>query len=222
MLAVVELAIIGDTHMPKGARALPPACVERLAAADAILHTGDLMTLGVLEALMALGPPVHAVHGNVDDAATRARLPETLELELGGVRIAMVHDAGPAAGRLARLRRRFPHAGAVVFGHSHIPLHEEGGGLQIFNPGSPTERRRQPHHTMGLARVDGKRIVFEHLRLDQMGDAALACPWGRVRADGGRRTDPEGNPEGFTRVRVAIRRRSGPVIQGCALVASTI
>src|SRR4051812_8867433 len=115
MLAVVELAIIGDTHMPRRGRALPAACVARLRAADRILHTGDLAALEVLEALEALGPPVHAVHGNVDDAAVRARLPETLALDLDGVRVVLVHDAGPGAGRLRRMRRRFPDADAVVF-----------------------------------------------------------------------------------------------------------
>ena len=93
------------------------------------------------------------------------RLPETREVEAGGARIAMVHDAGPRAGRLARMRRRFPDADAVVFGHSHIPLHEEREGFQIFNPGSPTDRRRQPRHTMGLAHVTGDRVRFEHVDL---------------------------------------------------------
>jgi putative phosphoesterase len=112
---------------------------------------------------------VHAVAGNVDGAAVRARLPETRVVEVGEVRIGMVHDAGPAAGRLARMQRRFPDCDAVVFGHSHIPLHETavvaGVAFQLFNPGSPTDRRRQPHHTMGLARVHGGDIGFEHVRL---------------------------------------------------------
>src|SRR4051794_34743204 len=107
--------------MPRGNRRLPE---ERLRGADAILHAGDLMERVVLEALEALGPPVYAVHGNVDSAWLVARLPATRTLEFDGVRVGMVHDAGPARGRLARLRRRFPDADAVVFGHSHIPLHE--------------------------------------------------------------------------------------------------
>jgi predicted phosphodiesterase len=97
----------------------------------------------------------------MDGWELRARLPGELELELGGVRLALVHDAGPAAGRLARLRRRFPDAAAVVFGHSHMPLHERDGDFQIFNPGSPTERRRAPHHSMGIARVEHGEIEFE-------------------------------------------------------------
>lgn len=163
------LAIVSDTHLPRGRRALPEACLERLRAADLILHAGDLVTLEVLDLLEGLGPPVHAVAGNVDDEHVRARLPATRVVEAGQVRVGMVHDAGPAAGRLARQRRRFPDCDAVVFGHSHTPLHEAevqaGVRFQLFNPGSPTDKRREPHPTMGLARVDGADLGFEHLRL---------------------------------------------------------
>ena len=162
----MRLAIISDTHLPRGTRALPPACVERLRDADAILHAGDLIELSVLEEIEAIGPPVHAIRGNVDSAELQARLPLTRIVEAAGARIAMIHDAGPAAGRLDRMRRRFPDADAVVFGHSHIPLHEERDGFAIFNPGSPTERRRSPHHTMGVATVDHAQITFELLELD--------------------------------------------------------
>jgi uncharacterized protein len=151
--------------MPKGPRALPAACVERLRAADAILHAGDLSAVSVLELLESLGPPVHAVHGNVDEPALLMRLPRARVIEAQGARIVMIHDAGPADGRLARLRRRFPDADAVVFGHSHLPLHESGDGFQIFNPGSPTERRRAPAHTMGLATVRDGRLRFELVEL---------------------------------------------------------
>jgi putative phosphoesterase len=162
----VVVAVISDTHLPRGARRLPDACVERLKTADAILHAGDFMELAVLEALQALGPPVYAVRGNVDGWELQARLPPLRTVELEGVRIGMVHDAGPATGRLERMRRRFPDADAVVFGHSHIPLHEERDGFQIFNPGSPTDRRRQPNHTMGIAHIDGGRLTFELIALD--------------------------------------------------------
>jgi uncharacterized protein len=157
----MQLAIISDTHMPRGARAIPPACLERCAAADAILHGGDLSDVPVLELLRALGPPVHAIHGNVDSAAVRTLLPERVELALDGVRIGMTHIPGPARGRLARLRAAFPSCAAVVFGHTHMPEHAEGDGFQIFNPGSPTERRRAPVHTMGLATITGGQISFE-------------------------------------------------------------
>jgi uncharacterized protein len=161
----VLIAIVADTHLPRGQRALPARCVELLRDAELILHAGDISTVGVLDHLRVLGPRVIAVHGNVDEPALRERLPTELEMEVGGARLAMTHDAGPASGRVARLRRRFPAADAVVFGHSHIPLLERDGGFQIFNPGSPTERRRQPRHTMGLARVADERIVFEHVAL---------------------------------------------------------
>jgi putative phosphoesterase len=162
----VRLAIISDTHMPKGGRAIPEACLERLAAADAILHAGDFTAPEVLHGIASIGPPVHAVHGNVDGPDLRRLLPEVRAVEVEGVRIVMVHDSGPAAGRLQRLRRHFPDADAVVFGHSHLPLHEEGGGLQIFNPGSPTERRQAPRHTMGMAEVVDGAARFELVALD--------------------------------------------------------
>jgi putative phosphoesterase len=161
------IAILADTHLPRGERRLPESCLARLRAADLILHAGDISAVGVLDELAALGPAVLAVHGNVDAPALRERLPAELQVELDGVNLAMTHDAGPAKGRIARLRRRFPRADAVVFGHSHIPLHEaDEGGFQIFNPGSPTDRRRQPRHTMGLARVLERKIAFEHVALE--------------------------------------------------------
>jgi putative phosphoesterase len=164
----VQLAIISDTHMPRGARALPAACVERLRAADAILHAGDLVALEVLELLESLGPPVHAVHGNVDEPEVRIRLPAVRVVEAEGARILLTHDGGPAQGRLARLRRRYSDADAVVFGHSHLPLHEHADGFHIFNPGSPTERRRAPRHTMGVATASRGRLEFELVELDPL------------------------------------------------------
>jgi putative phosphoesterase len=161
--SAMQIAIISDTHMPRGARAIPPRCLERCAAADAILHAGDLSDLPVLELLRELGPPVHAVHGNVDSAAVRALLPARLELRLGAVRVGMTHIPGPARGRLERLRGEFAGCDAVIFGHTHMPEHEQRDGLQIFNPGSPTERRRAPAHTMGVATIDAARITFELL-----------------------------------------------------------
>jgi putative phosphoesterase len=161
------IAIISDTHMPRGARRLPDACVERIAAADLLLHAGDFMTLAVFRELEAIGPPVVGVHGNVDSAELRRLLPAERVVEAAGARIAMIHDAGVRPGRLERMRRRFDgRADAVVFGHSHLPLHERArDGFQIFNPGSPTERRRAPTHTMGLARLEGGQVRFELIEL---------------------------------------------------------
>jgi uncharacterized protein len=162
------IAVISDTHLPRGGRRLPPACVERIAAADLLLHAGDFSSAEALHELEAIGPPLAAVHGNVDSADVRRLLPAERVVEAAGARIAMVHDAGPASGRLARLRRAYgERADAVVFGHSHLPLHERDGGFQIFNPGSPTERRRAPEHTMGLARVEAGELRFELVPLDR-------------------------------------------------------
>ena len=160
------IAILADTHMPKGKRALPPQCVEKVGAADAVIHAGDFFAAPVLAELRELSPAVLAVYGNVDEEELRRELPETLAVEVGGRTVAVVHDAGPATGRLRRLRARFPEADAVVFGHSHLPLHEEEDGFQIFNPGSPTERRRQARHTMGMASAGGGRLSFELVVLD--------------------------------------------------------
>jgi putative phosphoesterase len=162
----MRLAIISDTHMPRRGREIPAECIERMRAADAILHAGDLVAVEVLELLRSLGPPVHAVRGNVDGPELAMRLPALALVEAEGARIVMTHDGGPGPGRLARLRRRFPDADAVVFGHSHIPLHEEQDGFHIFNPGSPTERRRSPKHTMGEADARDGTLAFRLIELD--------------------------------------------------------
>lgn len=156
------MALISDTHLPRGARVLPDACIERMRAADLIVHAGDFTAVEVLREIESLGPPVAAVHGNVDSPELQRLLPEARVVE----RVAVIHDAGPATRRLDRMRARFPDADAVVFGHSHIPLHEQQDGFQIFNPGSPTDKRGQPRHTMGMARLDGGRIEFELVELD--------------------------------------------------------
>jgi putative phosphoesterase len=156
------IAVISDTHMPRGGRRLPDAFVERIRGADLLLHAGDFMTLQVLRELERIGPPLLGVHGNVDSAELRRLLPAERVVAVADARIAMVHDAGSAAGRLERLRARYGEvADAVVFGHSHLPLHERADdGFQIFNPGSPTERRRAPAHTMGVATVEGSSLDF--------------------------------------------------------------
>ena len=160
------IAIVADTHLPRGSRRIPDQCWERMAAADLIMHAGDFTAPEVLADIEALGPPVAAVHGNIDPPELRERLPEARLVEASGARVALVHDAGPARGRLERMRLRFLDAEAVVFGHSHIPLHESRDGFQIFNPGSPTDRRRQLRHTMGMARITDGRVEFELVRLD--------------------------------------------------------
>jgi len=158
------VAVLADTHA-RGPFELPSAATSLLRSADLIVHAGDIATEEALGWLERFGPPLRAVQGNVDSPALLERLPETLELRVEDAVIGVVHDGGPAGGRLERLRARFPDADAVVFGHSHMPLHEEAEGFQIFNPGSPTQRRRAPWRSVGRASVDGARIRFEHLRL---------------------------------------------------------
>jgi hypothetical protein len=152
----IRVAVISDTHMPGPGRILPSACVERLRAADLIVHAGDWSDLATVGLVRGMGPPVVGVHGNVEEPAVRAALPAAAAVEVGGLRIGVVHDGGPAAGRRERLRKRFPGADLVVFGHSHIPLLDASpDGFMTLNPGSPTDRRRQPRHSMA-------EIALEH------------------------------------------------------------
>jgi uncharacterized protein len=162
----VVVAVISDTHLPRGSRRIPDACLERMRSADLILHAGDFVTAEVVAELERLGPPLAAVHGNIDAEEVCRLLPAERAVDADGATIAIVHDAGPAAGRLERMRARFPEADAVVFGHSHIPLHQEREGFQIFNPGSPTDKRRQPLPTMGMAVAAGGRLRFQLVALD--------------------------------------------------------
>ncbi|MBV9384430.1 MAG: metallophosphoesterase family protein [Streptosporangiaceae bacterium] len=155
----MKVVVLADTHAPRRWRSCPPRVARYLRGADLILHAGDVCTAAALDEISGYAPVV-AVAGNNDgqDVADWGAA-ETAELDLGGLRVAMIHDSGPAAGRIARMRRRFPGADLVVFGHSHIPLDQSGGGLRIFNPGSPTDRRRQPHGTLGVLRIDGGRLA---------------------------------------------------------------
>lgn len=150
---------ISDTHAPRRWRSCPPRVADELRGADLILHAGDVCVPSVLEELTSYAP-VLAVRGNNDgpDVADWGA-PDRLELDLDGLRVAMIHDSGAAAGRIHRMRRAFPEAELVVFGHSHIPLDETGDGIRIFNPGSPTDRRRQPHGTLGILTIDRGRLA---------------------------------------------------------------
>jgi len=155
----VRVVVLSDTHAPRRWRSCPPRVAAQLRGADLILHAGDVCTAAVLAELSQYAP-VTAVAGNNDgpDVAAWGATP-TAEIDLDGLRVAMVHDAGPATGRLARMRRAFGRADLVVFGHSHIPLDQSGYGLRIFNPGSPTDRRRQPHGTLGVLRVESGELA---------------------------------------------------------------
>lgn len=136
-----------------------------MAQADVVIHAGDFITVAVLEEIESLGRPVHAVHGNVDEPELRRGLPARLEVELAGVRIGVIHDAGPRAGRAGRLRELFPEADCVIFGHTHLPEHTRLNSFEIFNPGSPTERRRAPNRSMGILEVAGREPRFRHVPL---------------------------------------------------------
>jgi putative phosphoesterase len=155
------VVVLSDTHIRRGGkRRLPDAAYGFLDRADVVLHAGDIVVGEVLEELRGFAP-VHAVLGNNDHELV-GLLPETEVVDVGGVRIGMVHDSGPSTARAGRMRRRFPEADVVVFGHSHIPWDQAGvDGQLLFNPGSPTERRAQPHHTLGtIELVDGR--VTDH------------------------------------------------------------
>jgi len=153
----MRVVILADTHAPRRWKSCPPAVARWLRQADVVLHAGDVCTADVL-AELAQYAPVHAVLGNNDGSdVAEWGAPATLEFELGGLRVAMIHDSGQATGRLRRMRAAFPAARLVVFGHSHIPMDQSEGGLRIFNPGSPTDRRRQPHGTLGVLDIaDGE------------------------------------------------------------------
>lgn len=150
----MRLLIISDTHVPKRARDLPQIVWNEVDAADVIVHAGDWVELALLERLEARAKRLIGVYGNNDGPELRARLPEIAHAELDGLRLAVVHETGPAKGREQRCARNFPDTDVLVFGHSHIPWDSvTDTGLRLLNPGSPTDRRRQPHHTYLTARI---------------------------------------------------------------------
>ena len=163
---MTEIVVLADTHIrPQSSRRLPPAVYAALERADLVLHAGDVVTGDVLDELATFAP-TQAVLGN-NDTELAGRLPEQRCVTVDGLRIAMIHDSGARQGREARLRRRFPTADLVVFGHSHVPVDAPGlDGQRLFNPGSPTERRRQPVHTFGRLRVDDG-VLLEH-RIEEL------------------------------------------------------
>jgi putative phosphoesterase len=162
---VTALVLLADTHVPKRARDLPPEAWEAVDAADLVIHAGDWVDVATLDALEARARRLVGVHGNNDGPDLRARLPEVARLVVDGVRIAVVHETGPAARREERMSAAFPDVDVLVFGHSHIPWDTVGpGGLRLLNPGSPTDRRRQPVATFMTAtardgRLDDVRLV---------------------------------------------------------------
>ncbi|MFP1625512.1 metallophosphoesterase family protein [Streptomyces sp. 5K101] len=150
----MRLLLISDTHVPRRARRLPDEVMARVEEADVVIHAGDWADTATLDLLQDRSARLLAVYGNNDGDELRARLPEVARAELGGLRFGVVHETGPAAGRERRCAERFPDLDVLVFGHSHIPWDTTApGGLRLLNPGSPTDRRRQPHHTYMTARA---------------------------------------------------------------------
>lgn len=149
-----RLLLLADTHLPKRARRLPDEVWAAVDAADLVVHAGDWVEPALLDELEARAP-VLGVWGNNDGAELRARLPEVARRTIDGVRVEVVHETGAAQGRERRAEAAHPEAQLLVFGHSHIPWDTTApGGLRLLNPGSPTDRRRQPHRTYMTATAD--------------------------------------------------------------------
>ena len=163
----MRVIVLSDTHAPRFWKSCPAPVASWLRQADLILHAGDVCVASVLDELAEYAP-VRVVLGN-NDAAEVADwgAPPRLELTIEGLPVGMIHDSGPASGRLRRMRAAFPAVELVVFGHSHIPLDEGDERLRIFNPGSPTDKRRQPHRTLGVLEIaDGRLIEARIVDLD--------------------------------------------------------
>ncbi len=156
---VVRLLLMADTHVPKRARDLPEQLWREVDTADVVVHAGDWVHEPLLDELEQRSAHLVAVHGNNDGPGLRARLPEVAREEVGGLRLAVVHETGPAKGREQRCEKEYGDVDLLVFGHSHIPWDTTtGSGLRLLNPGSPTDRRRQPHCTYQTLTVAGGRI----------------------------------------------------------------
>ncbi|MFF3413928.1 metallophosphoesterase family protein [Streptomyces sp. NPDC002698] len=158
----MRLLLMSDTHLPKRAGELPAALLAELPSADVVIHAGDWVDTATLDLLEARSRRVIGVYGNNDGPGLRARLPETARAELGGLRFGVVHETGSAHRREQRCARRFPDLDVLVFGHSHIPWDSTAPtGLRLLNPGSPTDRRREPYRTYMTATVTGDGRLAE-------------------------------------------------------------
>jgi len=156
--------VLADTHLPKRAKRLPDAVLGALHEVDGVVHAGDWVDEATLDLLLAAGRPVIGVAGNNDGPALHARLPEIARAEVEGVRLGVVHETGASTGRERRMDEAFPDVDVLVFGHSHIPWDTTTpNGLRLLNPGSPTDRRRQPRCTYALLQLDAGAVSWELL-----------------------------------------------------------
>jgi len=164
----VRIVLTADTHLPKRARDLPPALWAAIETADVTIHAGDWVDVAALDAIEARAQRLIGVYGNNDGPPLRARLPEIARATLGGLRIAVVHETGDAKGREQRCAHRFPDTDVLVFGHSHIPWDTTAStGLRLLNPGSPTDRRRQPYATFMAGELTTDGLSIELRRIHQ-------------------------------------------------------
>lgn len=162
---MLQVLVLSDTHAPRRWKGVPTALLEPLERCDLILHAGDVCVPGVLDELSTFAP-VRAVRGNNDGEDVAAwGAPMTMEVELEGVRLAMIHIAGPKQGRGRRMGRQFPEADIVVFGHSHMPVDMVEDGTHLFNPGSPTDPRREPTGSYGWLELDDGKILSHAIHL---------------------------------------------------------
>ncbi|WP_413805311.1 metallophosphoesterase family protein [Streptomyces sp. OE57] len=160
----MRLLLMSDTHLPRRAKALPGELLERLPDADVVIHAGDWVDLATLDLLEERSRRLLGVYGNNDGSELRARLPEVAQAELAGVRLGVVHETGQSKGRERRCAERFPDLDVLVFGHSHIPWDTTAEGrLRLLNPGSPTDRRRQPYCTFMTAAIEAGRLTAVEL-----------------------------------------------------------
>lgn len=155
---MTRVAVLGDTHLPRRGRDLPPSAWRLIDSSDLVIHTGDVTDASLLTRISERRP-LHTVRGNNDIQLTA--LPEHLLLDIDGVAIGVVHDSGPSSGRRQRLRTLWPGIRVAVFGHSHIPVCDDDGALLLLNPGSPTDRRSMPSFTMAVMTLDGAVVQAE-------------------------------------------------------------
>jgi putative phosphoesterase len=156
----MRLLLLADTHIPRRARDLPAQVWEEVAQADVVFHAGDWVTPELLDNMAAKSARLVACWGNNDGPVLRSRLPERADVLLEGLHFTVVHETGGAAGREARVSRRYPDSDVLIFGHSHIPWDTTTStGLRLLNPGSPTDRRRQPVGTYMTANVDAGQLT---------------------------------------------------------------